>query len=349
MTKFDGLKIESKKLPSLKRKTVDTSPTGLIKTESLQPENSLPLVIQPAIKGVSLVSWANNNREFFEAQLLKYGGILFRNFNINGVSEFEQFIKNVSPNLLEYNERSSPRSCVTGNIYTSTDYRADQSIFLHNENSYQQTWPLKIFFFCITPAQQGGATTIADTRKVFARIDPNIRERFIKSGVMYVRNFGHGFGLPWQTVFQSQDKNVVEEYCRRNGIETEWKDNDCLKTRAIRQAVARHPHTGEMLWFNHLAFFNISTLETEIREALLAEFTEENLPHNTYYGDGSPIEIKFLDELREAYRQETIPVFWQQEDILMLDNMLVAHGRTPFVGLREIVVGMSEPTSNKNI
>ena len=32
---------------------------------------------------------------------------------------------------------------------------------------------------------------------------------------MYVRNFGDGLDMPWQRVFQTTDKAVVEEYCRQ--------------------------------------------------------------------------------------------------------------------------------------
>jgi alpha-ketoglutarate-dependent taurine dioxygenase len=67
------------------------------------------------------------------------------------------------------------------------------------------------------------------------------------------------------------------------------------------------------------------------------------LPYNTYYGDGQPIEDSVVEELREAYRQETVAFPWQPGDILMMDNMLVAHGRNPFTGPRKILVGMGEP------
>jgi alpha-ketoglutarate-dependent taurine dioxygenase len=87
----------------------------------------------------------------------------------------------------------------------------------------------------------------------------------------------------------------------------------------------------------------VSTLEPAIRDALLSEFSEEDLPFNTYYGDGSPIEAAVLDEVREAYRQHTVTFPWQKHDVLMLDNMLTAHGRAAFSGERKIVVGMSEP------
>jgi hypothetical protein len=36
---------------------------------------------------------------------------------------------------------------------------------------------------------------------------------------------------------------------------------------------------------------------------------------------------------------------WQEGDIMMLDNMLVAHGREPYAPPRQIVVGMAEPWS----
>jgi alpha-ketoglutarate-dependent taurine dioxygenase len=330
-------------LGGIKRKELAASPEEMIEAAPLPNGNSLPLLLQPAIDEVCLVAWAANNRAYLNAQLSKHGAILFRDFKLKSIDEFEQLIKAVSGESLAYHERSSPRHEVKGNIYTSTDYPAEQSIFLHNENSYQQIFPLKIFFYCVTPAEGGGETPLADCRRVFERIAPEITDRFIRKGWMYVRNFGHGFGLPWQTVFQTADKAAVEEHCRAAGVEVEWKDDQHLRTRAVRTAVAKHPRTGETVWFNHAAFFHVSTLEPMIREALLSEFEEEYLPSNSYYGDGSPIEHWVLDALREAYYKEMVSFSWEKGDVLMLDNMLIAHGRAPYSGPRKIVVGMAEP------
>jgi alpha-ketoglutarate-dependent taurine dioxygenase len=338
-----------KKLVLNRRKSVSVSQTELVKFERLFPDHSLPLVARPALKGVDLLSWAASEQGLIKTHLTKHGAILFRDFDVATDASFEQFIKAVSSELLEYRERSSPRSRVSGNVYTSTDHPADQRIFLHNENSYQQTWPLKIFFYCETPPTEGGETPIADCRRVFARIDPKIVERFVEKKVMYVRNFGDGFGLPWETVYQTDDKGVVEQQCRRAGVEAEWKEGNRLRTRAVREVLALHPQTREVLWFNHATFFHVTTLERATREALLSEFKEEDLPTNTFYGDGSSIEPSVMDELRECYLSESVAFPWQERDILMLDNMLVAHGRAPFAGARKILAGMAEAYSDRGV
>jgi alpha-ketoglutarate-dependent taurine dioxygenase len=329
------------------RKVIDATTTALVKQACL-PGHALPLVIEPAIEDVDLLSWAAapGNREHVQGQLARYGGILFRSFAVNTVAVFEEFIRIVSGPLLEYHERSSPRSQVAGNVYTSTDYPADEHIFLHNEQSYNLIWPQKISFCCLVPAEQGGETPIADCRNVFKRIDPAIRDRFIEKQYMYVRNFGSGYGLSWQTAFQTSDRAEVEAYCHRAQIMFEWLDGNRLRTRQIRPMALPHPTTGEMTWFNHATFFHVSTLSPAVRTALQGTFAEDELPNNTFYGDGTPIEESVLDELRAIYQQETIAFPWQQGDILLLDNMLVAHGRAPFTGSRKVVVAMTEPTSN---
>ena len=329
-------------LREIKRKAVSATPQDLVEQSFLEGR-TLPLVIEPARSGVDLVSWAEGSRGFLESNLLKWGGILLRNFQVDSVDRFEQFIATIFGAALEYKERSSPRSTVSGNIYTSTDYPADQHIFLHNENSYAHTWPAKIFFCCHTAPDAGGETPIADVRKVHERIPPEIRQRFEEAGVLYVRNFNELLGLPWQTVFQTGDRQVVEAYCRKAGYEITWGEGNRLQTRRRAPAAIRHPRTEEWIWFNHATFFHVSTLAPAIRHALLAQFGEAELPNNTYYGDGSPIEPEVLDVLRDAYRQESVAFPWRKGDVLMLDNMLVAHGRSPFKGSRKILVGMAEP------
>ena len=167
--------------------------------------------------------------------------------------------------------------------------------------------------------------------------------------VMYVRNYGGGLDLRWQQVFQTESRAEVEGFCRRAGIAYEWNGRNGLRTRQRCQAVAAHPETGEMVWFNQAHLFHISNLESSIRTSLLEEFREEDLPRNAYHADGSPLDASMLEEIRHAYRQEAISFAWQEGDVLLLDNMLAAHGRAPFAGNRKVLVGMCEPFLNEDV
>lgn len=321
------------------------SAESFVTTSYLEPGVKLPLVIKPRVGGINISQWAASSRSYIESQLLKHGAILFRNFDLHKAEELDQFIRASTGEPIKYEERSSPRSEVSDRIYTSTDYPAAESIFPHNEHSYNRTFPLKIFFFCCVPAATGGETPIADTRKILRRIDPRIIAAFLRSGYMYVRNFGDGFGVSWQTAFQQTEKAAVEAYCRRNDIEYQWKDGDRLKTSQVRRAIGIHPRSGEPVWFNHATFFHVSTLGANLRESLMSQFEDGDLPNNTFYGDGLPIEPWVLENLRQAYLEELVVFPWQEGDVLMLDNMLTSHARRPYTGIRKVLVGMAEPTN----
>ncbi len=329
------------------RRSISVSQESLVTVAQLHDRSTLPMVVTPTVAGLNLTTWAANNREQVEELVLKHGGVLFRGFGVRSSEELEQFVSAMSPQMLEYTYRSTPRSQVVGKIYTSTEYPADQSIPFHNEMSYTSTWPMKIWFCCLKAAEQGGETPIADSRRVFEHLDPSIRQRFIDKRVMYVRNYGAGLDLSWQNVFQTDSRSEVEAFCRSAGIEFEWKGEDGLRTRQVCQSIARHPKTGEVVWFNQAHLFHVSSLPPLVRDMLLAEFKEEDLPRNTYYGDGTPIEPETLDAIRAAFDENAVLFPWQEGDVLMLDNMLVAHARSPFVGARKVVVGMAESYSEE--
>ncbi|MNL79649.1 Taurine catabolism dioxygenase TauD, TfdA family [compost metagenome] len=72
----------------------------------------------------------------------------------------------------------------------------------------------------------------------------------------------------------------------------------------------------------------------------------ENMPRNVYFADGQAIPDAMFDEVRAVLDAQTVMFPWQSGDVMMLDNMLVAHARTPFQGPRKVVVAMAESHSN---
>lgn len=328
-----------------RRKPVRVTGDMLVHQHDLLSDSRLPLLIEPKVSEVDLISWVESNQDTITDELYRRGGILFRGFEHDEPSWFSRFIEAAtSKDLLTYTYRSTPRTEVAGNIYTSTEYPADQSIPLHNENVYAHDWPMKICFYADIVASQGGETPIADSRKIYQRLSNSIRDKFAEHGVMYVRNYGDYLDLPWREVFQTEDKAEVETFCHEHGIKCEW-NGEQLTTRQICQSVANHPRTGEEVWCNQAHLFHVSNLEPALRASLLSTVGEDRLPRNSFYGDGSRIDDAVLDEIRQIYEDEAVVFGWQQGDVLLLDNMLIAHGRKPYQGPRRVLVGMADPYS----
>jgi alpha-ketoglutarate-dependent taurine dioxygenase len=299
--------------------------------------------MSPAGAGVPIAHALGLLAAAIDQALLDQGGVLFRGYTVAGTEEFRGFARGFGHPLVSYEFGSTPRSELADGVYSSTEYPAHQHIPLHNEQSYARDWPMKIWFHCQIAAAQGGETPIADSRQVYQRVDAGIRRRFSERGLLYVRNYGNGLDVPWQRVFDTNEPAVVEAYCAAHAIAHEWTDDGELRTRQVAQAVAHHPRTHDPVWFNQAHLFHLSALEPSVREALLEAVDADQLPRNVYYGDGSAIEASVLDEIRAVYAELQVVFPWQAGDVVMLDNMLVAHGRTPFTGARKVIVAMAEP------
>ena len=315
-------------------------------TSFINDEEHVPLLVQPDSANMSsrdaLMQWLTDRRDWIEAQLLQYGGVLLRGFRLGSADDFEQVCRLVDPRLLNYAGGDSPREAVTAKVYTSTEYPAHLEIPLHNEMSYRQKWPRKLFFFCEQPAQQGGETSIADGRKILQAIDPVVVKRFAEKQVAYIQNLhdGWGFGKSWQETFETEDRGGVEEHCRDNDIEFRWTEKG-LWTRSICPAVIDHPVTGETVWFNQADLWHVSSRGEAYQEKMLNVLGADALPSNATYGDGATISNEDLNEVRRACRACEVVNPWQQGDLLMLDNVLAMHGRKPFTGSRRVLVAMA--------
>lgn len=303
-------------------------------------KQNLPLVIS-SLKKSAIHSLDEEIKNLVKHALLTNGGVLFRNFSVPTPLDFKRFAASFGKPLGTYEFGSTPRSKVFPGVYSSTEYPPHQSIPLHNEQSYTRQWPEWIWFHCMTPSATGGETPICDSRLVYQRIDPAIREEFIAKGLMYVRNYSSALDVPWEQVFNTTDKNQVEAYCRSQGIEWQWNTDGELTTRQRCQSVLQHPYTQEWVWFNQAHLFHISAVEKDVRATLIEAVGEDKLPRNVYFGDGSPIPDATLDAVRAVYAKTAVSFPWQAGDVLMLDNILASHGRNPFTGDRKVIVAMA--------
>ncbi len=333
-----------KRLKNISRKPIDLREVSVVQTSALSTA-TLPLLLQPRFDHVDLHAWSTNNQPQLTAHLLRHGALLFRGFDIYTPRAFEQFARTFCGELFaDYGDL--PRTGLGGHVYGATPYPPDQPILFHNESSQMHCWPRKIFFGCTQAAQTGGQTPVVDCRRVYQQLAAGLRAKFEQLGVMYVRNFTAGLDVSWQEFFRTEERVTVEAYCRAAGMAWAWGAGGSLQTRRVCPAVVRHPETGELAFFNQIQAHHVSCLAAGVRESVLSLFGEEGAPRNVYFGDGSQISDAEMWEVREVYEREAVDFAWAAGDVLVVENMLVAHGRRAYAGERHVMVTMGDMVSH---
>ncbi|MFG3039968.1 TauD/TfdA family dioxygenase [Streptomyces sp. NPDC048330] len=266
--------------------------------------------------------------------------VYFRGFGITA-DTYDGAADLLLANRLAYVHGNSPRTKVGRNLYTSTEYPAEFEISMHNEMSYAHAWPSRILFYCDVAAATGGATPLVDGRLWLESIDPEIRAAFAP-GVRYTQNLhdGMGFGKSWQATFETEDRAEVEAFLDGAEAEWSWQPDGTLRVTQLRRATLEHPVTGTEVWFNQADQWHIAGLGDDA--AALAELIpEDELPQNAFFADGSPIPADYITHVQEIGMKSAVDVAWEVGDLLLVDNVAVAHGRRAFTGQRRILVAMA--------
>jgi alpha-ketoglutarate-dependent taurine dioxygenase len=307
-----------------------------------------PHVVSASSSGIGPIAdlW-RARRDEIDRDLLTYGAIVFTGYRVDTADKFGEFMGGLSLPLGNYVDGNSPRTKLTDAVYTSTEYPPELPISLHNELSYSDVWPARLYFCCVSAAASGGSTTIADSRRIHDTMPARIADEFERKGVMYVRNLqsegGMGVGKTWQSTFETDDRALVEAHCLARNIRYEWHDDAMLRLIQVRPGFAAHPLSGERVWFNQADQFHPSTNPPDTYEALMEIYgdTPFEMPQYSCFGDGSAMSDDLLTEVRAVIDAQQIAPRWETGDIMVIDNMLCAHGRSPFTGARKVLVAMS--------
>jgi len=305
---------------------------------------AMVLAREAAHPGASLAAWIDEHREALHERLAHEGAMLFREFGVESAEQFHGCCAAFETQLADYAGGGTPRTAVTGHVYTSTEYPPQEAIPLHIEASYLRRIPRFVFFFCEVPPAAAGQTPLGDMRRVLEQLDEGVRQRFASSGIRYINNMhgGAGYGKSWQQTFMTGDRMQVEARLLDDGYEFEWKDDGGLRTALTAPATARHPDTGIEFWCNQAINWHASQFDRVTRRAVERAYGDvNNFPKHATFGDGAPISDEDCTHVRDILRREEQVFTWQRGDVLFCDNAAIAHGRQPFEGRRRILVAMA--------
>jgi len=314
-------------------------------TELISDSGGDPVRFVDGAGYVDLRHWMSENPHW-EKLLHERGYVIFRDFAIHDAATFDACLDLLFCPSREFSEETSPRSSVSAKLFTSTDYPPEYPIQFHHEFSYRQNYPDRLAFCCLRAPRAGGATPMADSRKMLERISPDVVAKFEQLGIAYVRNYVTGMGLSWADAFGTSDKSVISAYCEEHDIVYAWRGDD-LHTRQVAPAIRVHPVTGERAWFNSVLNLNVAGVEPADARDVLMSLPDDLIPINTTYGSGEPIEPETLEHVRESYADVGMRFDWRETDLMLIDNILTAHAREPFEGDRRVLVGMGSAPVRK--
>jgi hypothetical protein len=174
--------------------------------------------------------------------------------------------------------------------------------------------------------------------------------------------------LGWPKLYGTSEQKVVESICQEEGApHPQWvgPNKDIFFQEWIDEPFQKHPVTGEDVWFNHSQVFHWTTFPAEmwysfrrisdwrllIHFFVVSIFTfikygilRYKMALNTSFGDGSPITIKEMNQIRGAIHKNMVFSRWEKGDVMCIDNFSTSHGRQPTSDKgRTVIVAWSQP------
>jgi len=290
------------------------------------------------------------------------GAVLLRGLPLDNASALSRLLRDVNVTTMAYTGGVAPRGEVEKGVMQASVEPPNLVMEPHWEMSYAPQFPHVIFFFCNRrPAKDGeGLTPVADGRAVLRSLrELGIAQTFEERGVLY-RFFYPSrhdnsslFGaFVWEIAFRTESTEEVDAFLSKRqasfpSLQWRWLQAApgeplALEYTLRREAVLTHPKSlKEQVWFNqitsmHRSYFHSHPTFPDLLEEPVpfeggaGERSVRRYPFDTAFGDGDEIPEETIRTIRQVYWNHTVTFQWEEGDLLILDNMVAAHGRMDY-------------------
>jgi len=215
---------------------------------------------------------------------------------------------------------------------------AELPVQFHNEMAYSANVPKHVAFAMVSQAGEGGTTLLADNVQVTKLLSAPLKSKLRDMGVQYVRNLNDeserdqpDYYLSWQGAFQT---DVMEDAMNKGNTEVSvlrrQGDGPRLQQISWSPVFFDHPTFGT-LYFSSILNRHGSWLDGH---SVFGKMPHKDRPYHCVWGDGAEFSEQEIRELRAVHDESTLQVHLDKGDVIILDNLRVAHGRTSYQGDR---------------
>lgn len=297
---------------------------------------------QPGGDMESVCGWVSERREALLELMAQHGAVLLRDFPIGSPEDFDAVLHALAVENFPYARSLSNavRVNFTERVFSANEAPASVKIYLHHEMAQTPLFPTRIFFYCQTAAEQGGATPLCRSDVLYDRIAASFPEfvtALAEKGLKYsnvmpgVDDPQSGMGRSWQSTLGVQQTADAERRLEELGYSYQWLDDQCLRaTTPVLPAIRTLPD-GRKTLFNQLI------------AAFAGWKDERNDPSSAIrHGDETPLDSQAVGRLIDEAEALSFDVPWQAGDVALIDNTLVMHGRRPFQGTRKVLASLAD-------
>ena len=285
-------------------------------------------------------SWACDNAADIEAQASKHGAVLMRGLPLASPEDFDAVVTAFGFPNFSYEESLSNayRINYTPRVFSANEAPPEVTIFLHHEMAQTPIYPSKLFFFCQTAPDEGGATPICRSDILWERLTeqlPDFASTCREKGLKYSLTMAgesdesSGMGRSWQSTFSAESCKTAEARMTELGYSWQWQDNGDLRATTPVLPAVRDLGDGRRSFFNQLiAAFNGWK---DIRNDPAKSIT---------FGDGTPLDPADVVAASTLADEVTFDLLWQPGDLALIDNYTAMHGRRTFKGTRKTLASL---------
>jgi alpha-ketoglutarate-dependent taurine dioxygenase len=248
---------------------------------------------------------ATVDRTQIRALYKQHGAILLKGF-ASDLEDFGAFAADFCP-VAVYNESRNRARLGTARDIQSVNLGI-QPFPLHPELSREPWKPDGCFFYCITPPQSGGATTICDGVAIVRDLPPDLKVAMQTRRLRYVAPAEPQILQYW---LGSDKPDRLADLPLGCPYEFERLGNQIVRT--FSRPMLHKPMFSEELAFGNFILF--ARFLRGIRNFPLLE-------------DGTPVPEDWMQAVKAVSDRLTVPIIWERGDLLMLDNTRFMHGRT---------------------